>query len=245
MLKFIRMNSYGGVSMRILLFMTFILASLQTHASETSTYDFKWLDPDKEVYVLQNRKFRKVDRFYMSLAGGMTTSGAFSDATVLQGRAGYFFKEDWGIEFIYSSNSPDYNDTYESVLSKATVPFVRQIQNYYGGMLVWSPFYNKINTFDKILYFDWVVGLGAAKVEEENNRPVFNSSSTTDTGERQSESFTGVIWGTGLRFYGSESFSVRLDLTALNYQGTKALPGATEKAWYDNYDLTIGVAYAF
>ena len=78
--------------------------STNIHSSEEDLYAFSWLDQDKEVYVLQNRKFRKDDSFYLSAGGGITTSGAFVNAFTLQTKAGYFFKEDWGLEFLFSKN---------------------------------------------------------------------------------------------------------------------------------------------
>ena len=84
-------------------------------SSESDIYDFTWLDPDKEVYVLQNRKFRKSGRLYINAGGGMTTSGAFINASNIQFRGGFFFKEDWGLEGVYSLNSGKENETAKSV----------------------------------------------------------------------------------------------------------------------------------
>lgn len=43
------------------------LTSSYTFSSEKSVYDFEWLDDDKEIYVLQNRKYRKDGKFNLSL----------------------------------------------------------------------------------------------------------------------------------------------------------------------------------
>ena len=39
-------------------------------AAEGDTYSFSWLDPDKEVFVLQNRKYRKKGRLHLNAGGG-------------------------------------------------------------------------------------------------------------------------------------------------------------------------------
>ena len=60
-----------------------MLLSTSLMASESSLYDFSWLDKDKEVYVLQNRQFHKKGTMNLALGGGMTVSGAFVDAYAL------------------------------------------------------------------------------------------------------------------------------------------------------------------
>lgn len=230
-----------------LLLFLIILFSPKSFSAEDSTYNFNWLDPDKEVYVLQNRKFRKVGKVYVNLGGGITTSGAFADAFVGQLRAGFFFREDWGIELLYSSNSPDTNETYESVLAQQSVPFVRLVQNYLGAMVMWSPFYAKINTFDQIFYFDWMFGLGYASLTEENNRTALNAGAGgfQRVNELTSETHGGVIWTTAFRFYLNQTWSIRTDLTAVHYQAEKALANDNAKVWYQNFDFTVGVGLTF
>ena len=89
--------------------------STNIHSSEEDLYSFSWLDQDKEVYVLQNRKYRKDGSFYLSGGGGITTSGAFVNAFTLQTKVGYFFKEDWGLEFLFSKNFGKENDIAELI----------------------------------------------------------------------------------------------------------------------------------
>ena len=154
-----------------------LLLSLNLHASEKDIYEFSWLDPDKEVYVLQNRKFRKAEHLYVNLGAGITTSGAFVDSTSIQGRAGYFISEDWGIEVLYAKNNGKENDNFKAVRATSngtgSTPFRRIVESYTGGMIVWSPFYSKINTFNKIVYMDWIFGLGVAQLQEHNNKTFF------------------------------------------------------------------------
>lgn len=229
---------------KVILIFTVMFTSI-VFAAEDSTYTFNWLDPDKEVYVLQNRKFRKVKTAYIHAGFGKTTSGAFADATAIQGRFGYFFTENWGVEVVYSSNSSSTNDTYGSVAAQQSVPFVRLVDQYYGALLMWSPFYAKINTFDKIFYFDWIFGLGGAQLTESNNRDGLNASSGGLDLPFTSETHSGLMWCTAMRFYVTENWSARLDVTAVHYQAKKALANSTEESWYQNYDLTAGVTYAF
>lgn len=220
---------------------------INVFASETSTYDFQWLDPDKEVYVLQNRKYRKNGKLNLSLGGGLTTTGSFVDSTAYQGRVGYFFREDWGIELIYAKLTGRENDTAKSVRSEGasgSTPFRRIVQNYMGGMAIWSPFYSKVNTFNAILYYDWFLGLGMAKIEEKNNRQEFINGSLGNN-PQSVETHTGVMWGTGFKFYLSEMWDIRLDLLGIHAEANKASVRSNEKVYFEHYDLTLALGLRF
>jgi outer membrane beta-barrel protein len=178
--------------------------------ASTSTYNFSWLDPDKEVFVLQNRRYRKAGRLHLNLGAGITTSGAFVDSTTLQARGGFFFKEEWGAELIYANNSGKENDTAallrggDRLGGAGSVPFRRIVNNYLGGMILWAPFYSKINTFNTIIYLDWIFGLGYAKVEETNNRQEFLTGTINST--PTVESHSGPIWNIGTKFFINDRF---------------------------------------
>jgi outer membrane beta-barrel protein len=216
-------------------------------ASEKDIYEFSWLDPDKEVFVLQNRKFRKAGHIHMNLGGGITTSGAFVDATSIQGRVGYFFTEDYGIEGIYAKNSGKENDTAKGVRSvngggTGTTPFRRIVESYTGAMLLWSPFYSKINTFNSIVYMDWIFGLGYAQLKEKNNKLRITQGQSAE-GIETSESHNGFMWEAGLKFYISDSFNIRTDLTAVHYSADNiSTPGSSYKS---NFDATVSLGYSF
>lgn len=216
-------------------------------AGEDNVYSFSWLDPDKEVYVLQNRKFRKKGKVHLNAGFGMTTSGAFVDATSIQARAGFFFKEDWGVDFVYAQNSGEENGTAASVRnagSSGSVPFRRITDNYMGGMLMWSPFYMKINTFNTILYVDWMIGIGYAKLQETNNKEELINATKVET----TETHGGIMWGTALKFFVTEMISVRADLTAVHYEASKIFGGAEDTAntnRYQNFDLSLAIGLNF
>ena len=228
----------------------FLLLSLivtsKVFASEKDIYEFSWLDPDKEVYVLQNRKFRKAGHLHLNAGGGITTSGAFVNSTTIQGRAGYFITEDYGLEVLYAKNSGKENDTAKGVRSSGpqgtgTTPFRRIVDNYYGAMFLWSPFYSKINTFNSIVYMDWIFGVGYAQLKEKNNKLAFQSAALAN--QETLESHSGVLWEAGLKFYLDQSFSIRTDLTSVLYSANNiSTSGSTMKT---NYDATVSLGYSF
>lgn len=229
--------------------LTFLLSFLfipLSNAAEDQTYNFSWLDPDKEVYVLQNRKFRKAGRLHISAGAGITTSGPFVDSQTLQTRFGFFFKEEWGAEFIYAKNSGEENDTAALLRNEGgagSVPFRRIVDNYMGGMILWSPFYTKINTFNKIIYLDLILGVGIAKLEETNNQEEFLTDGINL--EETTQSHTGVMWNVGAKFFINERFSLRADLTTIHYQAEVASDTSNEKAWNENFDLALSLGVSF
>ena len=48
--------------MKKLFVVVYISLTILAYAGEENVYDFLWLDPDKKVYVLQNREFKKKKR---------------------------------------------------------------------------------------------------------------------------------------------------------------------------------------
>lgn len=234
----------------IVLILVSLILSTVVYASEKSLYNFSWLDNDKEIYVLQNRKFRKVGNVYIGGTGAYNLSQDFLDAYGVTLRGGYFFSEDWGIELVYGKNSNTENDTAKGVKEQGTVPFYRQIDTFMGGMVMWSPFYSKINTFNRIFYFDWMFGFGVGTISTKDNRNKFDTAASNQN-SLTSESNIGALWNTGFRFYINEHWSLRLDITGQSYKADKTKkagttgPTSTTSKLYNNYDLGLGLNYAF
>lgn len=237
-----KLNLTGVLS--LLLFLNHFIGN--SFADESDTYNFTWLDQDKEVYVLQNRKYRKKGKVHVNLGGGLNISGAFVDGTTIQGRVGYFFKESWGFEGIYAKNAEEENATADSVRNRSSsgsVPFRRLTQNYMGAMFLWSPFYSKINTFNKIIYFDWIFGLGYGEIETTNNKNEFLYGSNVDTAEKHG----ALLWDVGFKFYLSESWDLRLDMTVLHFKPDIVSRNSTTAGteWTSHWDLAIGFGINF
>lgn len=220
-----------------------LLLTTLVWAAESDLYNFSWLDKDKEVYVLQNRKFRKKGKIHLTANYGMTISGAFVDATALGARAGYFFTEEFGFEAIYSKNSGEENSTAKSVISSGSRPFRRIVDSYTGGMLLWSPFYSKINTFNSILYLDFIFGVGLANIQETSNMQEFETKIPNQP--ENTETHTGIMWNIEAKFYVSQNWNVKLDLNAIHYKATEAIKNSKKEMYYNNFDLTVGLGLDF
>lgn len=232
---------------KVFLLLCVFLSSNIVVASEKSVYEFSWLDKDKEIYFLQNRRFRKVGKVYVGADGVKTISGAFVDSYGGTLRGGYFFREDWGIEGVFGKSSGTKNDTAKGVEDQQAKAFYRKVDSYIGAMAMWSPFYSKINTFNKVFYYDWMFGLGIASVKLLDNRNEFNSVSNSSL---TSSSALGAIWNTGLRIYVNDHWSLRVDFTGLYVKPNKSNikdngNTVTTSSLFSNYDLGFGLNYAF
>ncbi|MCB9060236.1 MAG: outer membrane beta-barrel domain-containing protein [Halobacteriovoraceae bacterium] len=226
------------------LFIILLFPISQLYAALDSVYDFGWLDQDKEVYVLQNRKFLKQKKIHVHVGGGLTTNGAFVDTTVLQGRLGYFATENYGFEMLYSKQSAKENETAALVRNNGgagSTPFRRLVDNYFGAMFLWSPFYSKINTFNAILYYDVFLGVGYAKFKESNNGPQFRNDLFN---ESVSETHNSFLWQITLQFYVTELINLRLDLATNHFRADKASDTSVQ-IWDSNYDFTASMGIHF
>ncbi len=235
---------------RIYLGLITLILCCATYANEKSIYDFSWLDSDKEVYVLQNRKFRKASKVYIGGTIGKQTNGAFIDSYAVDLYAGYFFKEDWGVELSYTKGSGKENATHDAVNSDgSSVAFYRKMDTATTAMLMWSPFYSKINTFNKIFYFDWLLGAGFSNFTSLDNRNKFLPNGFAEQGELTSASNIGLSWMTGLRFHISESWSSRIDFKAFHIKGETASRGGSsfeiEEKYVHYYNVNFGINYTF
>ncbi|MGK0367097.1 MAG: outer membrane beta-barrel protein [Thermoproteota archaeon] len=224
----------------LLLLLTFSMTAL---SSEKSVYDFSWLDKDKQIYVLQNRKFKKSGTLSLSAALGQSATKIYVDSYSFQGRASYFFTEDWGLEAVYIKSTGDYNDLADAVLGAGAVPFGRIINSYVGGVLTWSPMYSKINMFNQIFYYDWTFSAGLVSVDTSDNRVRFATSTDTSLTD---ETSTGLIFGSSMLFYISKNWGARIDLSIIRYEADFFVAdGVSEKYWFRNTDIFAGINYMF
>lgn len=224
------------------------LFSITTFADEKSIYEFEWMDQDKQIYVLQNRLFEKNQNFTLSLLGSRTMSNKFVDTYYGVLKAGYYFNEDWGIELVGGFGDGSENVTANNVRVQNAVPFYRQIDHYFGGLINWSPLYGKFNAFDKIFYLDWFFGAGLAAVSTSDNRAEFLVSTNR---AMTKDSAMGGIWQTGFLFYLSTNWMIRFEFQGIHFQAdliSEDSGAATQnykKTFFHHYDLNLGVAVKF
>lgn len=233
--------------LQLIIYILMALSTTVLMANEKDLYDFMWLDPDKKVYVLQNKIHKKEKSFYINAGPGIGLSSSFQDTNMLHANFGHYFNEEWAIEGLYTKYSNSDNETFENLKRlNGTAPFIRMPKSNYGLLAKWSPFYGKINTFNKIFYFDWSFGLGMGVINTKSNAKTV-STRTISTNTYDDEKYTSVIAKTGLSFHINKNFHLGLDLIMNNYKAPgPTINGVTPSSKIrNNIDtiLTIGVSF--
>lgn len=225
---------------------SFTLSAPALRADEKDLYDFMWLDPDKKVYVLQNKVHKKDKTVYLNLGYGMGLSSNFQDTSLVHTNAGFNFTEEWAVELLYTKYSNSDNEAIENLKRlNGSIPFIRKTDSNFGLLAKWSPFYGKINTFNKIFYFDWNLGLGVGKLNTSSNAKSVANQAQANT--YTDEKYTSVIAKTGLSFHATKNIHIGVDLIMNNYKAPgPTINGATPSSKLrQNTDaiLTIGVSF--
>lgn len=204
-------------------------------------YNFSWLDPDKKVYVLQNRKYRKTKRVGITLSAGLNLSNPFKTGYMALPRFSYWINEQFGIELFYSKFTNTDNQTLSALrnISASALPYVREIKDYYGAAVAWVPWYSKINFFNYILYYDWGFTAGFASLNTQVDQ---NTKAALPPNYKQ-ESLGALNLGTFQNFYIDKNWLVRMDLVGIIYQAKGA--DDITKNTYSNFDFGVGLGYLF
>src|SRR5665648_1174878 len=66
-----------------------LMFNKEIHAGEESLYDFLWLDPDKKVYVLQNKLYKKEHSLYFDVGYLTNYTSKFQDTAGYALKGGY------------------------------------------------------------------------------------------------------------------------------------------------------------
>lgn len=207
---------------------------------DSDEYNFTWLDPDKKIYVLQNRKFLKANHLQLSVLAGPGLSNPYRSSMVLEPRFAYYFREDFGIEAFFGNVFNSANTTYQQLQSTnpVTFPVVREINSEYGALLHWVPWYSKINVFNKILYFDWYFSGGAGQMHTTVTIPGATAGTTTTS----VQDLFSLYVGTGHQYHLSQSMLFRLDFQGAFYRAPfNGLAG--DSNWFSDYRFAIGLGW--
>ncbi len=213
-------------------------------AEDDNEYNFSWLDPDKKIYVLQNRKYRKAKRVHLSLMGGSGIAETYRQTWQVEPRIGTWFNEDFGIEGFYSIRFNSPNNSYRALTNAigtgGVSPLIREKNSLYGLLFNWAPWYAKINVFNTILYFDWYFSLGGGGVSSS----VGKRTKAEDPNSWKEETLFAAFLGTGQMFHLSESVDMRLEFMGHFYSadiyGGSATTGA-QTSIYSNFTVNLGI----
>lgn len=217
-------------------------SSRESHDSrdskEDDEYNFNWLDPDKKIYVLQNRKYQKAGHAVLSVTAGFGFSNPYKSTYNIDPRLAFYATEAWGVEVFYTATMNTSNSVLTALSTAApnTLPLIRQIQAQMGVLIHYVPWYAKINVFNTVLYFDWYFAGGVGSVQ---------SFVDTRTMASQASNFVeqdllGIFFSTGHAYHISQSLLFRLDVTTSFYNAPiNGLTGVT--SWYSNINFGVGL----
>jgi outer membrane beta-barrel protein len=223
-----------------LLLMATTWAEAGDSVSADEEYSFNWLDPDKKIYVLQNRKYLKGGHALLTAMGGVGFSNPYRSTYNLDGRLAFYINETWGIEGFYTVINNSENNTVKAlaVAAPTTLPAIREIRSQYGGMIHYVPWYAKINVFNNILYFDWYFGAGAGTL----STFVDTKTKVSDAPAYVQQDIFALFVATGHQYHLSQHFVFRVDVTGAFYQAP--INGTTgESSWYSNYNVGLGLGW--
>jgi outer membrane beta-barrel protein len=231
----------------LLLGLTFIALLPIANAKERKgDYDFSWLDPEKKIYVVQNRKYEKVGTFTLGVGLGKAINSPFNSVWGFKVRGSYFLTEEFGVQLFYVKGSNSRTSLFEDQQRKNSEPLVRELNNLIGGMVLWSPFYAKMNFFNQVIYFDWIFGLGLGRIATDTDKKVFvEADGTTQIypeGGNAKDSYTAFVGDVGVRFFLSEQLSVRFDFFANIYKAPGVFP--EQERNFITYIVFGGIGYS-
>ncbi len=206
-------------------------------AQGNDEYSFDWLDPEKKIYVLQNRKYLKTNRPVLSLMIGPGLTGAYQNRFNLDPRLAYYINESWGIEGFYTKSFNTENSDLKALKNATTtLPLIREVQSQLGILVHWVPWYAKINVFNSILYFDWYFSGGLGSI----GTGLDTRASSTAPANIIRQDFFALYLGTGHQYHLSEHFLVRLDFMG-SYYSAPLFGNTGESTWFSNYNFSFGV----
>jgi len=228
---------------RLIHLLIFILTPLLGQAGEKDLYDFLWLDPDKKVYVLQNKIYPKNKSLYLDFGYISNMTSKFEDTNGVQLKFGFYFNEEWALEFNYNQYGSQTNTTYESVrVVNDSEPFIRRVNRIQSLFLIYSPFYGKINTFNKIFYFDWSFGIGTGQMNAESNLKSVRNPGSPNTFE--AERYNPIQFKSNIKFHMNKNIHVGVEFLNSNFEaGSPKNPGSNE--WKQSNDLIFSLGVSF
>lgn len=223
--------------------MMMLMMTKEVKAGEESLYDFLWLDPDKKVYVLQNKLYKKEHSFYLDVGYISNFTSKFQDTNGFAVKGGYYIHEEWGLELFYHQYANTNNDDFRNVrLINEAEPFIRRLNSTYGALVIWSPFYGKINTFNEIFYFDWSFGAGYAQVNAESNINSVRQGDKKTT--YKNEIYSGAALKTNLKFHLNEHLHLGVEYMNTYYMAPGPKNPKSDKL-RTNTDLIFSVGFSY
>ena len=218
--------------------------SYQIYADEKSLYEFKWLDEGEKVYVIQNKEHIKAGGIGIDFSLIDNNSSPYQDTTGMSVALTYYLSENWSFDFTYkkynNSDSADLTNLLNAYDTEVK-PLIRRIDAAKLVHINWIPFYGKINTFNKIFFFDWGLGLGYGQFDTAGNYETFLEESVSLTLKEEVD--TGFNFRSFLKFYTRSSLTLGFEYNLTGVNTIKDKNGTKEILYFNDIMATIGFIF--
>jgi len=182
----------------------------KTEARDSDKLDIRkleqkyWSAKDDDFSVVQNRRYVKASRFYLTGSAGIPFNDPYSTGSIMGASLGYFLNERWGFELNYNSASLSDNDAVKQFVDTyGAIPNHNVYKSSYYLSGIWVPFYAKMSFIDRaIIYFDMGLSVGAGTL---------NYDITQNEGPISKSTF-GYKLGIFQQIFFSEHWAIRMDL---------------------------------
>lgn len=220
-----------------------LVASL-SFASENSLYEFKWLDEDEKVYVIQNKEHVKSGHLGIDFSYIDSNSSPYQDTTGFSLTLVYYLSENWSLDLTYKQYSNSNSADLENLLnaySNEVKPLIRRVDTAKLLHINWIPFYGKINTFNKIFFFDWGLGLGFGQFDTAGNYKTFKQKNLSITLVEEQD--TGFNFRSFVKFYLGENLTMGFEYNLSGVQTILKEDESKEVLYFNDIIGTIGYLF--
>lgn len=204
--------------------------------AEMSQDDKLYWSTLRNIYTLQQRRFRKSGRFGVTVYGGLIPNNIFEQYIPVGVRLNYFILENIGIELAGSYNFKSKTGLEDQIREENGIGAGQvligdtQVSHTNFG-IVWSPFYGKTAFYNSgLLHFDLFLFAGAGMVVAETT-PNFNAD------PEQEIKPEGALGG-GLAVFLGNHLAGRVDFRQFVFQ--KVVGGVANPS-----EVSFGVSYFF
>ena len=229
------------------IFFTLSMMTVTTMAAESSLYDFKWLDDNEKVYVIQNKEHIKAGGLGFDLSLMDSNSSPYQDTLGFSAALTYYFNENWSIDFTYKQYSNEDSADLENLINLINAsnsevkPLIRRIDAAKIVHINWIPFYGKVNTFNKIFFFDWGFGLGMGQFDTAGNYETFNDQSKSITFKEEVD--TGFNIKSYVKFFTLSGMTLGFEYNLTGVSTIRNKEGTKETLYFN--DIIASIGYIF
>ena len=200
-----------------------------------------WAAKDDDFSVVQNRRYTKAERYFISASGGAPINDPAGTGLIATAQGGYFFNERWGVDISYTKADMKNNDnTRQFIETFGVAPNYNFFSTSQMLSVSYVPLYAKMSFVDKtIIYFDLGVTLGVGNAVYKIKR---------EDGDLNKSAFCYQI-GFNPQIFFADNFAVRLDFINKFITEERSKYGANEanrnigpKLFNDTH-LLVGMTY--